>query len=386
MNSTRFGFIILFISIVGCLTLAQSTLPGAVTAPVTPPSAPTVPTPTAPTIQIPPSANPTVNSLPVPQNITPNPGGAPGAVTGPTPTASTPKSVTEGKYAEYQSYCRSNTYDIENEFTQFLNSDTPLNPIKEQIERRQYYEAEKIARSSRLKIGEVNFLHSMILINALKRNFKEAFNLIDTTGDELKNDLRIKRLTAVVYELQNNFLEAKLLLQDMYKSTKNSELLVDICRLNAVDSQHRDAEISCESAKRKLPDNFLPSMWLGISYRERLMFKEAKAEFENSLRIRKSEFGLTCMAEIESLTKNKGKSLEYFNKVIEFNPQSSRAHTGLATLYFELRNYDKALEHFKAMCHLGIKDKIQFRKAQKELTMQKSPLAEKYFQEIQKCP
>lgn len=333
---------------------------------------------TQPTLQVPGTTAPGLNTLPLPQNLTPNPSVA--------PVSTGPKSVLEGKYAEYQSYCRTNIYDVEHEYSQFLKSDTSLNAIKDLIDKRQFYDAEKLARSSRLKIGELNFLHSMILISALKRNFKESFGFIDSSGEEHKNDLGVKRLTSVVYELQGNYLEAKLLLQDLYKSTKNSDLLEGVCRLNAIDSQHRDAEISCEVAQRKLPQNFLPPMWLGISFRERQMYNEAKAEFEKSLSIRKSEFALTCLAEIENLKKDKKKSLENFLKVIEFNPQSSRGHTGLASLYFELRDYDKALEHFKAMCHLGVKDKIQFRRAQKELTLQKSSLAEKYFQEIQKCP
>jgi tetratricopeptide (TPR) repeat protein len=360
--------------------MAQTQPPASTAAPPSlPPNLNSTPTaPTQQTIQVPTTTNPLLNNLPLPQNLIPNPGVA--------PTSNLPKAATESKYAEYQSYCRSNIYDVENEFSKFLKSDVSLNAIKNLIDQRQFYEAEKLTLGSRLKLGELNFLQSMILINALKRNFREAFNLIDSSNETFKNDLEIKRLAAFVYELQGNYVEAKLLLQDLYKLTKNSELLEGICRMNAIDSQHHDAEITCENAKRKLPLNFLPAIWLGISYRERQMYDEAKIEFEKSLKIRKSEFALTCMAEIESLRKDKKKSLEYFLKVIEFNPQSSRGQTGLALLYFELREYDNALEHFKAMCKLGIKDKIQFRRAQKELTLQKNPLAEKYFKEIQKCP
>ena len=116
-------------------TAVPTAIPVAIS-PVTPP-----PNPSPSTIQIPAATNPALNNLPLPQNLTPNPSLA--------PATSGPKSATESKYSEYQSYCRSNIYDVENEYSQFLKSDVTLSSIKDLIDKRQFFEAEKLVRSSR---------------------------------------------------------------------------------------------------------------------------------------------------------------------------------------------------------------------------------------------
>ncbi len=291
-----------------------------------------------------------------------------------------------GKYTEYLSYCRSNNYDPGFEYSRYLSNDPVVNDIKSMIDAKKYYDAEKYVLANQTKLGDQNYYQSIILVYGLKRNFVEAFKWIDRVNEERKNDFSIKRLSALVYELQNNFMEAKMMTHDLYKATKNTVALEDLCRLNVLDSQHRDAEISCETAHRKLPNNFIVPIWLGISYREREMHKEAKAEFENSLIIQPSEFALTCLAEVEYLRKNKPAAIEFFNKALTHNPKSVRAQLGIAKLYFEQSNYEKALEHFVLSCNLGVKDRVDFRKAYKDLTIQKNPLAERYISAIQNCP
>lgn len=324
-------------------------------------------------LQIPPSPNPQINTLPVPQNINTR------------SAQEIAKANKDIKYAEYQSICRTNNYDIENEYSRLLRSDEKMDPIREMINSRKLNEAEKFALTNRTNLGELNYTQAMILVYALKRNFIQAFSVIDNSTEAIKNDPSIKRLTALTYEQQGNFLEARILLQDLFKVSKNAELIEDLCRLSSLDSQHRDAEVSCNLGAKKLTNNFVIPIWLGISYREREMYKEAKVEFEKSLGIRTSEFALVCLAEIENLKKRKQESIEYFNKAIQFNSQSTRAHLGLANLLFELRRFDEALTHYKSACTYG-KEKVDFRKAAKELLTQKSPMTEPYFQMIQKCP
>ena len=364
-----------------CFILAQTqtTAPPVTSNPTT--TSPTT-LPTTQTTQI--LTSPTAIPSPIPQiksiemNTTSAPTGA--------PRGTTIESPKVGKYSEYQSYCRSNNYDPGFEYSRFLSNDPVVQDVKKMIDDKKYFDAEKYILGHRQILGEQNYYQSIILVYGLKRNFIKAFSWIDRVSIENKKDFSIKRLAATVYELQNNFMEAKMMVQDLYKATKNTAVLEDLCRLNALDSQHKDAEVSCDTAHKKLPTNFLVPLWLGISFREREMFKEAKEQFENSLNIRPSEFALTCLAEIEYLIKNKTEALNYFSKAIEFNPKSVRAQIGTAKLYFEQNKFDKALEHFVASCHLGVKDKTDFRKAYKELTVQKNPIAEKYITAIQNCP
>lgn len=350
---------------------------------------PTSPVPTAPQPTTPSTTMTSPNSVPSPlpqiRAIETNTQTAPLGAPGTTGTQQLP-ATKAGKYSEYQSYCRSNNYDPGYEYSRYLSDDAVVKVIKKMIDEKKYYDAEKYILAHRQTLGEQNYYQSIILVYGLKRNFTEAFSWIDRIAVEHKNDFSLKRLAAVVYELQNNFMEAKIMIQDLYKSTKNTAVLEDLCRLNALDSQHRDAEISCDTARKKLPSNFLVPIWLGISYREREMFKEAKEEFENSLQIKTSEFALTCLAEIESLRKNKSEALNYFNKAVAFNPKSMRAQIGTAKLYFEQNKFEKALEHFILSCNVGSKDRTDFRKAYKELTIQKNPIAEKYITAIQNCP
>lgn len=347
--------------------------PGAITPqPATPTTTPTLP-------------NAVPSPLPQIRAIETNTQTAPLGAAG-QPSAQQIPPTKAGKYSEYQSFCRSNNYDPGYENSRYLSDDGVVKEIKTMIDQKKYYDAEKYILSNRQKLGEQNYYQSIILVYGLKRNFTEAFSWIDRIAAEHKNDFSLKRLAAVIYELQNNFMEAKMMVQDLYKATKNAALLEDLCRLNALDSQHRDAEISCNTARKKLTSNFLVPIWLGISYREREMYKEAKTEFENSLQIKPSEFALTCLAEIETLRKNKAEALSFFNKAVEFNPKSMRAQIGTAKLYFEQNKFEKALEHFILSCNVGNKDRTDFRKAYKELTIQKNPIAEKYITAIQNCP
>lgn len=293
---------------------------------------------------------------------------------------------TPGKYAEYQSYCRSALYDIDHEYTRFLRDDETLKDIKIEIDERRFVNAEKLTLSHRSRLGELNFTETMILISALKRNFTEAFKYIDAGLEQFKTENSVKRLAALTYEMQSNYIESRMLIQDLLQKTKNVQYHEDICRLFSLDSQHYDTDMACAKAEKLLPNNFLAPIWQGISLRERQEFEEAHKAFEKSLSIRKSEFALVCLAELEILKKNSTAAGNYFQQAIDYSPKSLRAHMGLAQMYFENRQFEKSLEQFKTMCSLGLKDKLPFRKAANELVKQKNILAEKFFHEIQKCP
>jgi tetratricopeptide (TPR) repeat protein len=181
------------------------------------------------------------------------------------------------------------------------------------------------------------------------------------------------------------FTEAIEIYLDLQKEEKSVDYSVELCELYTLDSHHKDAEKYCAKASEKHAGNPVPNIYLGVSYREREMFKEAQLAFEDSLKKRKTEFAYSCLGELFYLKKDRKKTIEYLNQAIELNPLSYRAHMGLALAQFEEKMYDDALNNFKSACKLGLSDTLEIRKAQKSLEEKKSPFARNYFEEIQKC-
>lgn len=337
-----------------------------------PPAATTTPNPNAinnPRTSFPFLTTPSGAPLPMPQNIQrPN------------------QTATPGKYAEYQSNCRSNLYDEDNWLLRSLNKDSELNEYIKLIKSNQISAAEKKALENREILGEIRFA----TINSILLSHRNAFSMANAILDSVPEKDRkldpILLAASYVFEMQSNYQEAKLLIQDIYKKTKDPALLEDLCRMNSLDSHHRDADLSCTLAENKNPTNELIPIWHGISFRERENLVGAEAHFKKALERKKTEFGYVCLAEVFDLRGLLTDSIGAYRNALEIFPKSIRANLGLARLYFQQRKFEEALTYFVKSCEAGLKDKLQFRKSQKELTEQKNPIAEKYFQALQKCP
>ncbi len=322
----------------------------------------------------------------------------------PVPTVNTiqKQNQNESKYAEYQSYCRQNDFDE----TQIITKEQRLQKIETLKSQLKTESADPAVISDLIK----NYLEASDFKNADTTFLKFKDTLTEEEGLILSSEIDINKnkLTFAAEKLEKFSNENPKLIQpliqlanvkqkmgllseaveiylDIQRLDKKSDFSLKLCEIYTLDSYHKDAEKYCNKAIRTYPDNPLPNTFLGISYRERELFKEAKIQFENSIKIRPTEFALTCLGELFYLTKDKQKTIEYLNLATEQNTSSYRAQIGLALVQFQEKQYELALKHFVASCKAGKNDTLEMRRAHKSLEEQQSSFASKYYDEIQKC-
>lgn len=313
-----------------------------------------------------------------------------------------PQTKDDSKYAEYQSYCRQNDFDDSVAFTKEQHQkridiltekmkSAVKDPvvisalIKEYLSIGDYKNADTTYYKYKDQFSDEENTILSAEMDIKKNKLISASNKLEQYATTNPNSVKIMIKLVQVKKLLGIFSEAAEIYLDLKKKNKNSDYTLELCEIYTLDSQHKEAERNCLNAIQKHPENPLPNTYLGISYREREMFKEARTHFEDSLKKRPTEFALTCLGELSYMTKDKQKTIEYLNQAIEQNKFSYRAQLGLAIALFQEKQYDVALTHFSEACRLGRKDTLDMRKSHKILEEQKSPLATKYYDEIQKC-
>ncbi len=261
-----------------------------------------------------------------------------------------------------------------------------------------YYEYQSICRNPNteepfdLKTTDKKINEALGLIQ--KNKYRDAITLL--TKNLETNGENIDALYAISYAYRKytNLYEAKSALQDIIKiertktkklSTVSKKYLIDLCILEVQDSNHNDADDTCKLVIKALPEEISPLIYLAVSYREQERYKEALELLERSLKIKKSEFALTCRAEIYHLQKKPTDAIKAFDASVAIDDQSARAHFGKAMVQYELEKYDEALESFAKACKLDKGYAFQFRKAQAELDKLRNPISEKYYASIKKC-
>jgi Flp pilus assembly protein TadD len=359
-----------------------------------------------------PTTNLPVTNMPVPVQANPvaaptTPGTArvpvPGELVTPNPALqTTPQTKDDGKYAEYQSYCRQNDFDDAVAFTKEQHQkridiltekmkSAAKDPvvisvlIKEYLSIGDYKNADTAYYKYKDQLSDEENVILSTEMDIKKNKLVSASNKLEQFATTNPNSTKVMIKLAQVKKLLGLYSESAEIYLDLKKKIKSSDYTLELCEIYTLDSHHKDAERNCLNAAQKHPENPLPNTYLGISYREREMFKEARTQFEESLKKRPTEFALTCLGELSYMNKDKQKSIEYLNQAIEKNKYSHRAQLGLAIALFQEKQYDVALTHFGEACRLGKKDTLEMRKSHKILEDQKSPLATKYYDEIQKC-
>ena len=316
--------------------------------------------------------------------------------------APTPPPLISGKYIEYQSYCRQNDFSE----SPILNSEQKNNRIKlltEKLKKNSNNATvinaiiKEHASSADQKAAESVFLKN---INSLspediavwtadfesqKKQYTSATSKLEKYIQENSKSTKALLKLANIKKLIPRYSEAIEIFLDLQKINKQIDYSVELCELYTLDSHHIDAEKNCQIALLRRPNNPLPEIYLGISYRERELFKESQFHFERSLQKQKTEFALTCLGELFYLKKDTKKTIHYLNLAVAQNKLSARAQLGLAIAEFEDQKYTAALENFKQACLLGQKDTLAMQKSYKILEEKKSDFAKSYFDEIQKC-
>lgn len=307
-----------------------------------------------------------------------------------------------GKYEEYQSICRKNEYDhivnlkVETKMKriQLLQSKLKsgkeiskikLRLLKEWIDQHKLVEASETyadLKNMKLTVSE-NQLADAYNAYAQKK-FKVAQDiLVKLIATEIKN-VEIAKFLAEIYKEQNNYFEAAQIYDDLNKQTSGGYFDL-LCESLVLDSHHADGEKACKKATQEKPENPYPLIYLGVSSREKELRPEALDYFTRSLKLKDTEMGLTCLAEVYYMSSRFGESAETFKKSLALTPTSVRALIGLAWAQLKDKNLAEALVTFKKVCHIDKKLDVELRKAYKYLASQNSPDAKKLIDLTQTC-
>ncbi len=315
--------------------------------------------------------------------------------------AAAPVSAT-GKYYEYLSYCRQ-PLEFKNPLSD-ADFKMALEPIKSTFTSKKtfqnleamvdFYISEARTKDARAAITENKALLTSAQDKALQarvliaeQKYRDAINMLGGVADEGKNDLLVLLEYSRAYRKLNNLFEAKSALQDAMKIDKKnvSKYLLDLCIMETEDSNHGEVDAVCPRVSKVFPKDYLSLIYMGISLRERLNYKEAQKQFERSAQIEKNEFALSCLGEVFYLQKNFGKAIESFKAATNVEPRSGRAQLGAAQSLYQLLRYDEALPYYIKACQLDKSSSTRFREAQQPLEAAKLKVSTAYYNGIQQC-
>ncbi|MBC7743419.1 MAG: tetratricopeptide repeat protein [Bdellovibrionaceae bacterium] len=327
-------------------------------------------------------------------------------VTTPTPTNTgdtleSPKAA-PGKYEEYQSICRTNEYDhifyfsedLKNKRIKLLRdkissgkdvSKIKIRLLKEYVDQRKtpaFNELYSEVKNMKLTPYENSLVDAYDAYQQKKLKVARDI-LVKLIAPNIKN-IESAKFLAEIYKEQGNFFEAAQIYYDLNKQ-QSGGFYDFLCEALILDSHHADGEKACQKAIKETPHNPYSVVFLGISYREKDMRVEAIEQFTNSLKVKETEMGLTCLAELYFIDNKFAAAVKYFEKSLALTPQSARALIGLGWAQLKDKNTKDALLTFKKVCHADRKNEVEIRKAYKYLMAQNSPEAKKFIDLIQTC-
>ncbi len=313
-----------------------------------------------------------------------------------------PTRALPGKYEEYQSICRRNEYDhiyyleddIKNKRVKLLQdkiaSGKDINRmqvrlVKEYVDQRKEKLAnETYAEAKKLKLSESenNLIDGYLAF--MQRKLKKAEVFIEKVVTLEPTNIEASKFLAEIFKEQSNYYEAAQIYEDLNKQIGGG-FYEELCGVLITDSHHADGEKICKKAAVEKPTSPYPTIFLGISNREKNDLKAAAEYFSKSLKVKPTEMGYTCLAEVNFMEKKFDSSIENFKKSLDVFSKSSRAMIGLAWTELQNKNIDAALQDFKKICQTDRKLVSEMRKAYKLLTTQNSLDAKKFADEIQLC-
>lgn len=307
-----------------------------------------------------------------------------------------------GKYYEYQSYCRA-PLEFKNKLSD-SEFEMALEPFKTTFHSKKTYanfepmidfliseghtkeaRSSVIENKSLLTVPQDKALQARILM--ADKKYRDAIAILDSVPDEGRNDLLVLAEYSRAYRKIGNLFEAKSALQDAMKYDKKNanKYLLDLCILEVEDSNHGEVDVVCPRVIKAFPKDYLAYVYLGISLRERLNYKDAQKQFEKSSHIEKNEFAYSCLGEVFYLQKNYGKAVEAFKSATIAEPKSGRAQLGTAQSLYQLLRYEEALPYFVKACQLDKSSATRFREAQQPLESAKLKVSTAYYNGIQQC-
>ncbi len=308
-----------------------------------------------------------------------------------------------GKYAEYQSICRTNDYDrIKYSPAELKKKRVDL--LKQKIAASEKNSTKLSLRLVKEYVDQADMASAKTLIDLLKtkklspldngllnahlaianNNLTLARNILTELLRDDANNSEVLLLLAEVYTNLANYYEAITIYEDLNK-TLNNAYLVELCASTVLNSLNADGEKICLQAAKKFPENPTPHIYIGISYREREEHTKAIAAFKKALEIKPTEMAATCLAESYSIKEDQKNSVEQFKVALGINPNSLRALIGMAWSEIKLKNYPEALAAFKKACLVNGKYEIELRKAFKNLSADKITAAPLFIKAAESC-
>ena len=307
-----------------------------------------------------------------------------------------------GKYEEYQSICR------DNEFDQVFYYNEPLKAkriailegkaqdqnapsyvkfrlLKELFDQKKTKEFEKYysdLKSDKLSDSDRKMLEAYHL--TAKGDYKKAEQLlVSLLSQEAKNKEAMKQL-ASIYRLDQNYFEASTLFEDLTKLT-HEKYNEQLCQIFVLDSQHSEAEQTCQAARLEDKDNPYPLIFLGVSFREKLNHERALQLFQDSLKIKETEMAYSCLGEMFFIKNKFELSESYFKKGLLVSPLSYRALIGLGWTQIKNKKFEQALLTFKKACSIQPKTKSELKKVYKYLLDEKYSSSSDFIKAAESC-
>lgn len=307
------------------------------------------------------------------------------------------------KYAEYQSICRNNEYDLILYYPDDLKQKR-INLLKEKIKGsddasikislrllKEYLDQNEFAKFKELsvslqekKLSNSDTLFLSALQSIVDKNYGVARTSLTNLSVSDPKNIEYLKLLAEVYNKLGNYSESAIIYEDLNKIANNT-FLIQQCESLILNSLNADGEKVCKAAAQKFPDNPLPHVFLGISYRERLNLQDAIDSFKKALSIKPTEFGAVCLAETFFIKENFDEAAKHFEEAVKTYSKSIRALMGLAWTNIKNKKYDNAITAFKKACAVNSKYSIDLKRAYKDLSAKKIPEAKKFLEASDTC-
>ncbi len=312
-----------------------------------------------------------------------------------------------GKYAEYQSICRTHEFDegvyqpdeiVSKNKTELRvkaaellkNTDktVPKNTYQTLKGLVDYGEPDLVKSVITFMKTKILAPHDITLLNAFgalqRRNLSEARKLlVKELADDAGNEF-VLTVLGQIYMSEKNYYEASTVYEDLNKKTFDKYLPM-LCEATVLNSFNTEGEKICMLAAKKFRDNPFPLIFAGISTRERLDNRKAMAYFRLSLKTRPTEMGHICLAELSLIEKKLDEAIESFKLSVSVAPKSPRALLGLAAAQMSAHKYDDAFETYHKVCKLSRRYEIEIRRAYKKMTEEKIPTSERFMRLAETC-
>lgn len=191
------------------------------------------------------------------------------------------------------------------------------------------------------------------------------------------------------YEKYNNFYELRILLEDMVKRFgKSNSTLAQLCRRNTIDGYFVNARKTCSEAINM--DNKNPENYVYLSLVENNEGQTAKADAilkKVTTEFPQSEIAASNYGDYLIQQKNLPGAENLFQQAAKADPNSFRAHLGLALVGFELKHYESALTAYKNACKTNPHQAMKYIKRATDLLRHRreSHLENKYSNIMAKC-